>query len=86
MGQAKRRGSKEDRIRQYHERMLEEARLREEARQKAKEEAQAWWDSLTPEQQEKEREEARKKKETNRRKMGTVGTIIAISALTGGWL
>ena len=54
MGQARKRGSYEERVQQSLARTVREQEEAAKRKRLKREEDQRWWDSLTPEQQEKE--------------------------------
>jgi hypothetical protein len=71
MGEAKRRGTYEQRV--------EQSRTRAIAReQKARDEAQAWWDSLTDEQKEAEKEKVRKGKASRLKAMQLMALAVSL--------
>jgi len=64
MGQAKNRGTREQRIAQSVERQRLEAEEVERAKERRRQEAREWWASLTPEQQAAERRKERKRQDS----------------------
>jgi hypothetical protein len=68
MGEAKRRGTYEQRVAQSRERAAAE-------KERKRAEAQAWWDGLTDEQKAAEKEKLKKGKETLLTLLGMAATV-----------
>lgn len=91
MGQAKRRGSFDERKRQSIDsekaRIAEADRLEDLAREEKRRKFQEWWDALTPEQQEAERKLARDRRSRSRNNATAfigLATVLAASATMRG--